>query len=299
MSKKQVVTIMTGSSNSGSACIHEIYSRYSDKLIVRAAFRTAEKAKPFQDKYPDLQVFTGIDANKPETMKEAFTGADSALIVTPHDPKVDLTKNNDAELTANMINVAVECGVKYLVYVGSFTVSFADKIKIIAARFVPSEKLLKDLSDKNIIKWTSLRGGFFMENMIGMFKNSLKNESAIRFADWYVVPIDTRDIGKSGAACLANPGEKNYGKYYEMNGPELLGGQEIADTFSKVLGRKIQWVKLTDEQIQKMPEHMVQFNEHAQLTGKKATPYTDDVKMLTGEWGTLEQFIRDHLNDFS
>ena len=56
---------------------------------------------------------------------------------------------------------------------------------------------------------------------------------------------------------------------------------------------------LTDEQIQKMPEHMVQFNEHAQLTGKKATPYTDDVKMLTGEWGTLEQFIRDHLNDFS
>jgi hypothetical protein len=43
-----------------------------------------------------------------------------------------------------------------------------------------------------------------MENMIGMLKNSLKNESAFRFADWHVVPVDTRDIGKSAAACLAN-----------------------------------------------------------------------------------------------
>jgi hypothetical protein len=60
-----------------------------------------------------------------------------------------------------MINVAVECGVKYLVYVRSFTVSFADKIKITAAGFFPSEKLLKELGDKNIINWTSLRGGFF------------------------------------------------------------------------------------------------------------------------------------------
>jgi hypothetical protein len=85
---------MARSSNSGSACIHETYSRNSDKLIICAAFRTAKKAKPFQDKYPDLQVFIGIDANKPETMKEAFTSADTALVVTPHDMTKDLKENN-------------------------------------------------------------------------------------------------------------------------------------------------------------------------------------------------------------
>jgi uncharacterized protein YbjT (DUF2867 family) len=62
-----------------------------------------------------------------------------------------------------------------------------------------------------------------MENMIGMFKNSLKSEPAFQFADWHVVPVDTRDIGKSAAACLANP-ENYHGKYYEMNGPQLVGG---------------------------------------------------------------------------
>jgi uncharacterized protein YbjT (DUF2867 family) len=297
MSEKQIVTIMTGSSNSGSACIHEIYSRYSDKLTVRAAFRTAEKAKPLQDKYPDLQVFIGIDANKPETMKEAFTGADSALIVTPHDPKIDLTKNNDAELTANMINVAVECGVKYLVYVGSFTVNCADAIKIIGARFVPSEKLLRELGESYKANWTSLRGGFFMENLPWMLKRSLKNESAVRFADYPIVPIDTRDIGKSAAACLANP-ENHYGKCYEMNGPETYTGEKLAELFTKILGRPITWIKITDEDAKHMPLPMYEIYQHFSAHGINATLYTDDVKKLTGQWGTLEQFVQDHLSDF-
>ena len=298
MSRKQIVTIMTGSSNSGSACIHELYSRYSDKVHVRAAFRSADKAKPLKDKYPDLEVFVGIDANKPETMEAAFTGADSALIVTPHDPKVDLIKNNDAELTANMINTAVECGVKYLVYVGSFTVNCADTIKIIGARFVPSEKLLKELGEKNLVKWTSLRGGFFMENLPYMFRNSLKNESAIRFADYPIVPVDTRDIGKSGAACLANP-ENHYGKCYEMHGPETYTGQKFADLFTKIIGRPITWIKVTEEDAKKMPLAMYEIFQHFSTHGEKATPYTDDVKKLTGQWGTFEKFVHDHMSEFN
>ena len=298
MSKKQVVTIMTASSNSGSACIHELYAKYSDKVHVRAAFRTLEKAKPFQEKYPDLEVFVGIDANKPETMKAAFSGADSALIVTPHDPTIELSKNNDAKLTENMVNSAVDNGVKYIVYVGSFTVSCADTVKIIAARFVPSEKLLKELGDKNIIKWTSLRGGFFMENLPWMFKNSLKNESAIRFADYPIRPIDTRDIGKSGAACLANPSEQHYGKYYEMNGPELLNGQDMANIFTKILGREIKWIKINDDDAKKMPLPLYEIYQHFIKHGANATNNTDDVKVLTGQWGTLEQFILDHLSEF-
>ena len=47
MSKKPLVAIITGNSNSGSACIKEIYTRYSDKVNVRSVFRSDEKAAPF------------------------------------------------------------------------------------------------------------------------------------------------------------------------------------------------------------------------------------------------------------
>ena len=43
---------------------------------------------------------------------------------------------------------------------------------------------------------------------------------------------------------------------------------------------------------------MVQFKDHAKLAGNKVTPFTEDVKLLTGKWGTLEQFVRDYLSDF-
>ena len=49
--------------------------------------------------------------------------------------------------------------------------------------------------------------------------------------------VDTRDIGKSGAACLAAHGEGHHGKYYEMNGPEMLDGEFMAKVLAKVFGK--------------------------------------------------------------
>lgn len=83
---KPLVSIITGNSNSGSSCIKELFERYSDQVNVRGVFRSEEKAKPFRSEYSKLEVVTGVDASKPETLKKAFENAQSALIVTPHDP---------------------------------------------------------------------------------------------------------------------------------------------------------------------------------------------------------------------
>lgn len=53
---KPLVTIITGNSNSGSACIKELFDRYADKVRVRGVFRSEEKAKPFKSNYPSLEV---------------------------------------------------------------------------------------------------------------------------------------------------------------------------------------------------------------------------------------------------
>lgn len=83
---KPLVSIVTGNSNSGASCIKELFGRYSDKVNVRGVFRSEEKAKSFRNDYSKLEVVTGVDASKPETLKKAFENAQSALIVTPHDP---------------------------------------------------------------------------------------------------------------------------------------------------------------------------------------------------------------------
>ena len=83
---KPLVTVITASSNSGSHCIHELFKRYSDKVAVRAVFRSEEKAKSFREQYKDLEIVTGVDAYNNESLDKAFKGAQSALIVTPHDP---------------------------------------------------------------------------------------------------------------------------------------------------------------------------------------------------------------------
>jgi hypothetical protein len=154
MSKK-LITIVTGNSNSGLSCIAELFSRYGSNVNVRGAFRTEEKAKPFREKYPTLEIVTGIDAERPETLKPAFQGADSALIVTTCDTSKGFAE--DARLTSNLIHSAVENGVKYNVLVSAWT-SKCDNKPLAQSRFKPNEDLLVNLSKKHGLNWTVLRG---------------------------------------------------------------------------------------------------------------------------------------------
>jgi uncharacterized protein YbjT (DUF2867 family) len=247
MSKKNLVAIITGNSNSGSSCIQELFERYSDKVTVRGIFRSKEKAQPFIEKYPKMEVITGVDAYQPETLKVAFEGADSALIVTPHDPKNG--SGDDAKLTANMINQAVACHVKYIVLVGSISVHTPLVAPQISNRFIESERLLEKLSKDGNLKYTVLRGGFFMENLLWGLKSSLKSQSAIILPNIHMAMVDTKDIGKSAAACLAAHGEGHHGKYYEMNGPEMLGGDDLARALTKVLGKPIKYNEVPRDKI--------------------------------------------------
>ena len=48
-----------------------------------------------------------------------------------------------------------------------------------------------------------------------------------------------------------------------------------------------------------MPPPVVQIYEHMVDGGKTAIPFTDDVKRLTGQHGTFEQFIIDHKDYFN
>ena len=196
-----LVTIFTGNSNSGKYCIEELFKRYPDKSRVRGVFRSEEKSQPFREKYPHLEIVTGCDASKPETLAKAYKGAQAALIVTTHDMSSGFDK--DAQLTETMINHAVESGITYIVLVASFTVNHMKEMPIISSRFYPSEVLLEKLGNEKGIQWTVLRGGCFMENLLPQFKK-IKQDSVFSAANMVVPMNATVDIGKSAAACFAS-----------------------------------------------------------------------------------------------
>ena len=212
-----IVTIITGNSNSGSSCIAELFKRYNDKVSVRGAFRGADKAEPLKQKYPKLEVVCGVDADKPETLDAAFRGAQSALIVTPFTRESLNGASNDAQLTINMISKAVDNGVKNIVLVSAWTTPYA-QITMTNARFKPPEDFLIDIGKKKKISWTILRAGYFMENCLFMFKDSIKEKSVINFPNVHIPMVDTRDIGKSAAACLVSTTGEHNGKLYDITG---------------------------------------------------------------------------------
>ena len=214
---KPLVTIITGNSNSGSSCIAEIFKRFADKINVRGAFRGVDKAEPFKQKYPKLELVCGIDADKPDSLNAAFHGAQAALIVTPFSHESIKGASNDAQLTINMINKAADNGVKNIVLVSSWSTPF-DQITMTNARFKPPEDFLIDLGKKKKISWTILKAGYFMENCIYMFKDSIKEKSTINFPNVYIPMVDTRDIGKSAATCLVSTNGEHNGKLYDING---------------------------------------------------------------------------------
>jgi NAD(P)H dehydrogenase (quinone) len=87
---------------------------------------------------------------------------------------------------------------------------------------------------------------FFQENVLGA-KDGLNyplRDGALTFVSIY-------DIGRTLAVLLENP-EPHYGKTYELTGPALATGKDIADAFSEVLGKSVSYKNISREEAKKM-----------------------------------------------
>ncbi|CAF0993392.1 unnamed protein product, partial [Brachionus calyciflorus] len=259
MSQNPLVSIMTASSNSGSACLHELYKKYSKQVRIRGVFRSQEKSEIFARKYPNIETVSGCDATKFETLSKAFVNADYALIVTPLDQARGM--QNDSDLTIAMINAAVQYNVKYI----------------------------------TILKWTILRPGFFMDNTWPSVQKSIKT-GVIALPDYEAFYVSTKDIGKSAAACLGSIDiEQHNQKCYEIYGPENLNVEKMAQIVEKVTKKSIRSQLLSKEDIKKFMSKEA-FQSFV-IDEKVTLPHYDHVKILTNEWTCFEEFLQEKLEN--
>lgn len=258
-------------------------------LPVRAADLYPEKITA---RFGDQVEAVAFDFSKPETYRAAFEGIEKVFLMRP--PQI----TNIQRDMIPALEAARAAGVQNFV--------FLSLIGIEQNTGVPHYKVEQYLQNSGL-HYTFLRCSFFMQNL------NTVHRAEIRDRDEIFIPvggartsfIDVRDIGAVAAVCLTRPGHEN--KAYDLTGPEGLDYDQVADLFTRVLGRKITYKNPSAlafflRQVRKTPFMFALVTTWLYTNTKTgmADRVTGEVRRLTGcEPRTLRQYIEDYRDSWS
>ena len=284
---KAMIAVVGATGNTGRAVVKELEALGHEPLCI---VRNAEKAREVLGPAAKTAVAELTDR---AALAKALKGVDNVFVVTGHNPQMVEQQNN-------VLDAALENGVKYLVRVGGGrAVAVADSASVVGRGHFAIEQRLRASG----IGWVILRPGLFMQNVFTQAA-SIKNDSkmVMPFAkELPVALIDVRDTGALGARVLIDPAP-HAGKTIEFTGA-LTNYSDFAEVFSQVLGRKITYVGVTPEQAEAamkargMPDWLVtHLAAVAKLGGAGAfsTENTEPIRTIVGRPPiTTRQFVED------
>lgn len=213
--------VVGGTGTVGSHTVRELLAR---KAPVRVLVRSADKAAALPD---GVEAVVG-DLREPASLPAAFAGVDAVFLLNA------LSQDETAQGLA-AVGAAQHAGVKKLVYLsvhrleeGAHIPHFATKIAV--------EQAVRESG----IGWTVLRPNNF-------YQNDFWFQEAIVRHGLYPQPIgqagvsrvDVRDIAELAATALLEPGHD--GKTYSVVGPDALTGDQVAEAYSRYLGRPVRY----------------------------------------------------------
>ena len=253
---------------------------------VRAMTRNAEKAAKFGGK---VEVFVG-NLDDENSLIRAMQGVDRFFLIT-----------SSTQQDKNALAAAKQAGTCHVV-----------KISTQEAGWTPVEghghwhKEREDLIRASGLAWTFLRPTLYMNFALSWIPG-IRAENSIRVAggDGKLPPIDPWDVAAVAKAALTESGHQNVA--YELTGAELLTFGDMAEVLSKVTGRPIRRVEISEaeqgEFFAKMglPKYTVDgLAETFGLIRRGRFAYlTKDVEKVTGRQPrTFETWARDHIEAF-
>lgn len=188
-----------------------------------------------------------------------------------------------------------EVGVKHIVFLSLLGVQNNP--------FPPHYKIEKAIIASGI-SYTFIRPSFFMQNLSTTHASDIKerNDLFIPSGNAKISFIDTRDIGEIIARTLVEDGHEN--KAYTITGAEAITYQQVADSMTKLLGRKITYsnpnlIKFRKDMINRgIKKEFVTVMMVLYLTTKlgMANHVTNTAEILLNRKPrSIDEFIRDHL----
>jgi NAD(P)H dehydrogenase (quinone) len=226
------IAVIGATGNTGRAVVKELKALGQDPVAV---VRNPDKAREVLGANAKTAV---ADLNDRAALDKALQGAESVFLATGVNPQL-------ADQNNNVLDAALGAGVKFLVRLsaGRSVVGPDSQAPAGRAHYAIDERLRGGK-----IGWVILRPGLFMQNVLGQAA-AIKSDSKIVMPyakDFPLALIDVRDTGAVAARILIDPAP-HAGKEYEFTGAMTSFG-ELADVFSDVLGRKINYVGVTPEQ---------------------------------------------------
>ncbi len=224
---KSTLLIIGAAGNNGVATIKSLTEKYQHKYIIRAGVRSEARAKALMDQFPSIETVI-LDLDKPETLPAAFNGVQKLFLIIGN-------IENREEHAKNAIDAAVASStVEHVLF---YSVVGAEYEAILFAKqFRYGEKYL----EASGLKWTHLRTIFFQENFVGWADGIKQGAFYFGIRDGKFAPLNVADIGEIAANILCTDGHE--GKAYNITGPELLSGTDMAQVFSDVTGKPVVYV---------------------------------------------------------
>ncbi|HWE12570.1 MAG TPA: SDR family oxidoreductase [Solirubrobacteraceae bacterium] len=212
----------------------ELLSRLDIEEIVMMS-RTPEALPEFADRGVELRYG---DFDVPESLPEAFSGCDRALLIS------SMAVGRRLEQHRTAIEAATEAGVQRVVYT-----SVTNPVEgHPCGGLVDENRLTEELLRDGDVAWTVLRNSAYAELQVPLGAVAITYGKLVTNAgDGRVAPISRADCAAAAAAVLT--GEGHEGQTYEITGPEAFSQADIAKLLTEVSGRSVTVVHTGDRRL--------------------------------------------------
>jgi NAD(P)H dehydrogenase (quinone) len=282
--------LVTGASGKfGRGVINHLLSTYAvpGKQII-AVTRNTESLNDLAAK--GVQVRAG-DFDDEASLAEAFKGADRVLIVSTD--ALD-RPGRRLEQHSRAVAAAKAAGAKHIAYTSMMHPDAQSPIG-----FAADHRGTEEAIAATGISHTILRNAWYMENLV------MSLPSALASGQWYVASGDGKtahaardDQARAAAAVLASGTRET--AVYNVTGPEALSADETASLVSEAVGKPLQVVHVTPDQLQAgmiaagVPDFLAPVFVSFDVNGLKgrAGTLSDAVEKLSGvKPQTLRQWL--------
>lgn len=222
--EKILITGATG--NVGLTTLKLLESKNFPGVEVVAAVRDIERARKIEG-IANCN-FCQFEFDEPATYDRALEGVTKIVLIRPNQV------SDVSRYIFPFLAKAEQTGVKHIVFI---SIVGAERNRIFANH--RTENHFKKLS----IPSTILRPSLYMQNLSTLHRHDIQDHDKINIpgGTGLVNYIDVRDVAEAIVTVLMNPGHEN--QAYEITGPEAMDFYQIAQIFSKELGREIKYTR--------------------------------------------------------
>jgi len=221
--------LVTGSSGTAGRAVLEEVRKTGQPF--KAMFRSEEDA----GKERGGMTTVVADFADKASLRRALVNVDSVYLVCSPVPQL-------VELESNVIDGCRESGVRHVVLNSALGAEDYPK------SFPSWHRQVEDRLRASGLGYTIYRPNSFMQNILAYSAPSIRAKSVFYagMGTARISYLDVRDVGAVAAQALVSPSQYA-GKIYELNGPEAVTNAELADRISRVAGRPVEYVNISEE----------------------------------------------------